>query len=152
MKRNVIDQSNLGKPALIVYADMNNLKLINDQFGHEEGDYALQMIGQILQESIHELREKGSAGRIGGDEFSAYLITEEDDQEAALRSRIDEITERMNRENDKPYYVSMSVGIRHFVCAEEINISELMEQADEQLYEYKKKKKRKSILKKEELL
>lgn len=151
MKRNVIDQSNLGKPALIVYADMNNLKLINDQFGHEEGDYALQMIGQILQESIHELREKGSAGRIGGDEFSAYLIMEEEDQEVALRSRIDEITERMNRENDKPYYVSMSVGIRHFVCAEEINISELMEQADEQLYEYKKKK-RKSILKKEELL
>lgn len=140
MKRNVIDQSNKGRQALAIYADMNNLKLINDQFGHEEGDYALCLIGQILRESIHDMMDKGTVGRIGGDEFCAYLITDEADSEQLLRRKIDEITEALNQENDKLYYVSMSVGIQHFVCDAEVDISEVLEKADEQLYMYKQKK------------
>ncbi len=146
MKRNVILKANAGKPAIAIYADMNNLKLVNDQFGHEEGDYALRLIGQILRDAIHSLNGVGEVGRIGGDEFCAYVITDAVGYEMILRKKIDEITEAMNQENDKVYYVSMSVGMKSFVCSNEVNISYELEQADAQLYQYKQKK-RTSILK-----
>lgn len=146
MKRNVIAKENEGKPAIAIYADMNNLKLVNDQFGHEEGDYALRSIGQILYDAVHGMEGKGEVGRMGGDEFCAYLISAEEDGEQLLRQRIDEMTETLNAGNNKPYYVSMSVGTKHFVCSAEVDISDQLEQADTQLYIYKRNK-RKSILK-----
>ncbi len=146
MKRSVILKSNGGRNAIAVYADMNNLKLVNDQFGHEEGDYALRLIGQILRDAIHGMEGVGEVGRIGGDEFCAYLITDLADGEALLRQKIDEITEAMNQENEKAYYVSMSIGMKSFICSSEVDISYELEQADAQLYQYKKRK-RVSILK-----
>lgn len=140
MKRNVILKENQGKNVIAIYADMNDLKLVNDQFGHEEGDYALKLIGQILREAIHDVKGTGEVGRIGGDEFCAYLITDEANCEPLLRGKLDEITERLNRENDKPYYVSISAGMQHFTCHEDVNISYELEQADAQLYMHKKNK------------
>lgn len=146
MARNVFAKANKGVGAIAIYADMNNLKEVNDQFGHEEGDYALKLIGQILRDAIHRLQGTGEVGRIGGDEFCAYVITDTPDSEEVLRESIDEITEIVNRENDKPYYVSMSVGMKRFTCSDEVMISYELEQADAQLYMYKKQK-RTSILK-----
>jgi diguanylate cyclase (GGDEF)-like protein len=146
MKRNVILKKHAGKHAIAIYADMNNLKLVNDQFGHEEGDYALCLIGQILRDAIRGTEGIGEAGRVGGDEFCAYIITDIENSEAVLRKRIEDITESLNQENDKLYYVSMSVGMKHFICSEEVDVSYELEQADIQLYEYKVHK-RKSILK-----
>lgn len=146
MKRSVILKANGGRHAIAVYADMNNLKLVNDQFGHEEGDYSLRLIGQILRDAIHSMDGIGEVGRIGGDEFCAYLITDLADGESVLRRRIDEVTEAMNQENDKAYYVSMSVGMKSFTCSNEVDVSYELEQADAQLYQYKKRK-RTSILK-----
>ena len=40
------------KPLLVLYADMNNLKIINDRYGHENGDFSLKMIGRLLAEQI----------------------------------------------------------------------------------------------------
>lgn len=146
MKRNVILKENHGKHVIAVYADMNNLKLVNDQFGHEEGDYALRLIGQILRDAVHSVPGTGEVGRVGGDEFCAFLITDREDGERALRNSIDEITEQVNQESDKPYYVSMSAGMKSFICSEDVNISNELEQADIDLYVYKKKK-RKNIMK-----
>lgn len=146
MKRNVIARENKGRNAIAIYADMNNLKLVNDQFGHEEGDYSLCAIARILHDAVHSIDGKGDVGRIGGDEFCAYLITDEKDIEAKIRQQIDEITENLNCNNDKLYYVSMSVGIKEFTCSEDVDVSFELEQADAQLYIYKQKK-RKSILK-----
>lgn len=146
MKRNVILKENRGRHVIAIYADMNNLKLVNDQFGHEEGDYALRLIGQILRDAVHCVPGIGEVGRVGGDEFCAFLITDREDGESALRSSIDEITERVNSETDKPYYVSMSVGMQSFICSEDVNLSNELEQADIDLYVYKKKK-RTNILK-----
>ena len=86
MKRNVILKENHGKHVIAVYADMNNLKLVNDQFGHEEGDYALRLIGQILRDAVHSVPGTGEVGRVGGDEFCAFLITDREDGERALRN------------------------------------------------------------------
>ena len=146
MKRNVIAKKNVGKKAIAIYADMNDLKKVNDLFGHEEGDYSLYSIGQILRDAIQSVEGMGVVGRIGGDEFCAYVITETPNSEEMIRNSINEITQELNDNNGKPYYISMSVGMKHFVCSSEVDVSYELEQADEQLYHYKKNK-RKDIYK-----
>lgn len=142
MKRNVIAKHNEGKHALAIYADMDNLKQVNDEYGHEEGDYALYAIGQMLRDTIHEVEGKGSVGRIGGDEFCAYIITDLNNSEERIRTCLKEKEEELNRHNNKPYYVSMSIGTHHFVCSSQVDISHELEMADGQLYEYKIKKRK----------
>lgn len=146
MTHNMILTENQRKHVITVYADTNNLKLINDKFGHDEGDYALKMSGQILREALRCTPGIGKVGRFGGDEFCAFLITNSENSEEILRKNIDEITERLNAESTKPYYVSVSVGMNTFICSENANISDELEQADIDLYKYKKHK-RTNILK-----
>ncbi len=137
------DPQNLNKSAVIIYADMNNLKLINDKFGHEEGDYALKSIAQILKDA---LGENEIIGRFGGDEFAAFLFVENKNYEQILRERISDATVRLNDGNDKPYYVSMSVGMSSFINDEEAALDDAMVRADVDLY-LQKKHKRNKILK-----
>lgn len=134
---------NQNKCAVIIYADMNNLKLINDKFGHEEGDYALKAIAQILQDA---LGEDQIIGRFGGDEFAAFLFTEDKNYEKLLRDKIAEATVLLNDSNDKPYYISMSVGMSSFVNEEGAALNDAMVRADVDLY-LQKKHKRNKILK-----
>ncbi len=144
MKRHVIAKDNCGKSAVAIYADMNDLKKVNDEFGHEEGDFALYSLGQILRDTVHAVGGKSAVGRIGGDEFCAYAITNMEDVEQVLRERLQELTEELNRHSGKPYYISMSLGVKPFVCSSDVDISHELEQADELLY-IDKKKKRASI-------
>lgn len=137
------DPQNQNKSAVIIYADMNNLKLINDKFGHEEGDYALKAIAQILKEA---LGEDEIIGRFGGDEFAAFLFVENKNYEQILRGRISDATVRLNDSNDKPYYISMSVGMSSFINDEEAALDDAMVRADVDLY-LQKKHKRNKILK-----
>lgn len=137
------DPANFNKNAVVLYADMNNLKLINDKFGHEEGDYSLRTIAQILKGA---LGENEIIGRFGGDEFAAFLFMEDRNYEQILRNRITEVTEELNAANDKPYYISMSVGITSFINDGEANMDDAMVRADVDLY-LQKKHKRNKILK-----
>ena len=137
------DPANLNKCAIVLYADMNNLKLINDKFGHEEGDYSLRSIAQILKNA---LGEEQIIGRFGGDEFAAFLFMDDRNYEQILRSKITDATEKLNAENDKPYYISMSVGMSSFINDDEANMNDALVRADVDLY-LQKKHKRNKILK-----
>lgn len=134
---------NQNRCAVIIYADMNNLKLINDKFGHEEGDYALKSIAEILKEA---LGEEAIIGRFGGDEFAGFLFVNDKNYEQDLRGRITDATVALNDSNDKPYYISMSVGISSFENKEDSVLNDVMVRADVDLY-LQKKHKRNKILK-----
>ena len=148
-KKIVRSEENYQKKALFIYADMNNLKLVNDRFGHEEGDYSLKSIADILKAA---LGENGIVGRMGGDEFAAFMIADEKQlaentfEEDYIRRRIAEETEALNQSNDKPYYVSLSAGMRFFTIDEQVDFDRMMADADADLYQWKKVK-RKEILK-----
>lgn len=143
VRKTMKEAANRNKCAVIIYADMNNLKLINDKFGHEEGDYALRAVAQILQDA---LGEEKVLGRFGGDEFAAFLFTEDKNYEKLLRDKISEATVSLNEGNDKPYYVSMSVGMSSFVNNEGAVLNDAMVRADVDLY-LQKKHKRNKIMK-----
>ncbi|HXI87864.1 MAG TPA: GGDEF domain-containing protein [Parvularculaceae bacterium] len=62
-------------PSSLVFADLNNLKVINDKFGHAAGDAALIHVAGILSQNI---RKTDAVGRLGGDEFGVLLARTDD--------------------------------------------------------------------------
>ncbi|MDE5863254.1 MAG: GGDEF domain-containing protein, partial [Lachnospiraceae bacterium] len=132
------DERNYGRKAIAVYADMDNLKIVNDEFGHDEGDFSLKTIAKALSESF---RQSDVVARMGGDEFAAFAIVSNDNFADELKQRIHSILAKMN-ENDKPYYVNMSIGTHEFVIDENTNLDHVLNAADTNLYKEKKNKKK----------
>ncbi len=132
---------NEGRDALIVFADLDSLKIINDQFSHEDGDFAIRNAAKILHDSF---RSSDVIGRIGGDEFSVLAMVENATSEEVIdivRARVAAATEAFNNTHDKPYVVHMSVGMYAFKCGHDVELSKILAQADNVLYDQKKNKK-----------
>jgi diguanylate cyclase (GGDEF)-like protein len=95
-------------PMAVIYADVDLLKPINDNCGHDAGDRLLIEVAELLQ---HELRDSDVVARLGGDEFGALLTgTAAADTEQILQ-RLNAAIERRNRETDEPFEISLSVGM-----------------------------------------
>lgn len=137
------DARQKNKKAIVIFADLDNLKQINDTFGHDDGDFALNMVGEVLKDSM---RASDLVARLGGDEFAAFAITENETEGDAIKERIKSIVEKRNATCDKPYYVEISVGVAEFNIVPGTNLEDHMDVADERLYEDKKQK-RSSVLK-----
>lgn len=137
VKNAIANPKNHGKQALIVYADMDNLKDTNDKFGHDEGDFALCEIAQILREAF---RDTDIIARYGGDEFVVFALVGVPDYENIVKRRIEEITLRHSQNSGKAYPIEMSTGICQFECDDTLNIYEKLDLADERLYEEKRRK------------
>ena len=129
--------------ALMVFADLDSLKIINDRFGHEEGDFAIRSAAEILKRSFPD---NSVIGRIGGDEFVLCAFSDKPDTIPQIRKHIEEVSEEYNLEHpEKPYIIHTSVGVYPFKPSETVEIGELLSHADTLLYEQKKLKK--SIIK-----
>lgn len=125
------------EPFTVVYVDMNNLKIINDRYGHEEGDFSLKTIAEILKK---EVAGKGIAARIGGDEYACALVTDEENED--LLNRIYGVFTSFNEASEKPYNVTVSAGAYSFEENDTHSLEDAMTLADEQLYEVKKLRKK----------
>ena len=130
-------RDNEGKKGVLIFADLDNLKKINDSFGHEEGDFAIITAAGYLQKG---LRNTDVVARIGGDEFAAFAIFEDESIILTLPSRIKGIIQKYNEGSDKEYNVTMSIGVYELTCSPSEKIRMYMEGADLRLYEDKKKK------------
>ena len=135
------DPINRDKYAIICYADMDNLKMINDKFGHDDGDFALKTTANILVESF---RDTDIVGRFGGDEFITFAVTGTEANISNMKERIERVTKRHNEEAGKPYPIEMSTGIYSFTCSAKVDIYDVINKADELLYDEKIKKKEKN--------
>lgn len=127
----------LGKPVLVAYVDMNNLKIINDRYGHEEGDFSLKLIGDIL---VDTMGDKGITGRIGGDEFACAIEYEAEDEGKSLLETIYGKFTAYNEKSEKPYNVTVSAGAYVLKAAEQLDLKEALTLADEKLYVEKQRR------------
>ena len=137
-EKKINDPFNNDKVAIICYADMDNLKMVNDKFGHDDGDFALTTVAHILKDSF---RDTDVIGRFGGDEFITFAITGNDINTDNVKNRIETITKKYNEEAQKPYPIEMSTGIYKFTLNGKIDIYDVINRADELLYEEKLRKK-----------
>jgi diguanylate cyclase (GGDEF)-like protein len=119
---------------LVVCADLDGLKGINDRFGHDEGDRALQRAAVLLHQC---LRESDVVARFGGDEFVALAHDADLASLEALRGRID--ARFAADAAARPYRLSLSLGAAALdaSCG---SLIELLAQADEALYRAKRRR------------
>ena len=132
------DKKNHGKTALVFYSDMDNLKKINDVYGHDDGDFALKEIANILLDTF---RSSDIVSRFGGDEFVCFALVKIEGKGPEIKQRMEIITENHNALARKPYTVDMSTGYCEFECRDDVDIYKILDMADQMLYEEKKKKK-----------
>ena len=131
------NRENIGKIAYCAFIDLDYLKQINDTFGHHEGDLALQGVSDILQRLA---RPGDLIGRIGGDEFVCLFLSEDPVFEAQLQARFREICADYNTSEDKPYWLDISMGLTRFICRQGLEISTVIAEADQRLYEVKRRR------------
>ena len=135
-------RANSGSEACVVFADLDHLKEINDKYGHSEGDFA---IGSIAKNMRAALPKDAIIARLGGDEFVALFLMKEGMDADLLVKNISNTSVSFNAISAKPFYVECSVGYKTFECNEEVSLEDVMEMADEFLYEAKARR-RKSIV------
>jgi diguanylate cyclase (GGDEF)-like protein/PAS domain S-box-containing protein len=135
-----IKMANRNKSGIfLLYADLDNLKGINDKFGHKEGDAALIEAAGILKESY---RESDIIARIGGDEFAVIPVGTSLDNIEIIKIRFYKNLETYNRKRNSANNLSVSIGISYYDPLFPCSIDELMAQADKRMYEQKRHRKK----------
>lgn len=119
---------------MLVQLDINDLKKVNDCYGHAEGDRHIVSAARIIQDSF-----PGNCYRTGGDEFIAIVSGNEDAAWQAVE-RMEQRTRTYNKEEDPPVPLDIAFGMALFRIGEN-TMESAMQLADERMYECKKHKK-----------
>jgi diguanylate cyclase (GGDEF)-like protein len=126
------------KDMLLFFADIDGLKGINDEMGHEEGDKALIYIAAILKQT---LRSSDVIARVGGDEFAILAMETTELFPKAIMERLQNYIDKYNKEGNRRYKISISMGAAHYDPENPCSLNELMSRADKIMYKHKKSKK-----------
>ena len=118
----------------LLIIDADHFKKINDSFGHLTGDTALLEIAGAISRAI---RVGDVLGRIGGEEFGAFLVGASDQEAARVAERIRIEVELIRFKPEDERTVPLTVSIGGTPCAPDADVSDLMRAADKRLYEAK---------------
>jgi len=119
----------------LIFIDVDNLKYINDNFGHREGDYAWQQIAGLLRECF---RQSDIVERLGGDEFCVLLSHMSEMAEFLVRERLSHLLVRNNQNSRRVYSLSVSLGIVNVTDYREL--AQQISRANALMYEHKRAK------------
>lgn len=128
----------MSKEGNLFFVDLDDLKLINDTYGHQEGDLVIQQAAKTLTDTF---RRMDIIARLGGDEFAILAVNTTPGFLDTLRKRVEENLAVYNRDAGKGYRISMSIGAVEFDPRAPVSLEELLGRADEVLYAEKKKRK-----------
>ncbi len=127
------------KSLLVFFADLDGLKAINDQFGHEEGDRALIATAKLLNQTFRSL---DIVARIGGDEFAVIAVDASEEVRERLLRRLYRLINSFNARKDQPYRLSISIGHTLYDPHKPASLDDLLSLADREMYVMKNIKKR----------
>jgi diguanylate cyclase (GGDEF)-like protein len=119
---------------LLLLCDVDDLKKINDTFGHHQGDLALIRTADALEQSF---RGSDILSRLSGDEF-VVLASETSKQTQEIMLRRLENNLKKSGATEPRYHLTLSVGVARFDPKRAISLGELMVQADKAMYEKKR--------------
>jgi diguanylate cyclase (GGDEF)-like protein len=123
-----------GVPASVVYFDINNMKQINDAYGHPAGDAALRHIATVLRDNI---RSSDIVGRLGGDEFGVILAqTDEEQAHGKAAALAEAIAAAPLRWHGATLPVSAAYGVHAFSGSDDPQRA--IEAADRAMYQQKR--------------
>ena len=122
----------------IAVFDCDNLKMINDQYGHDKGDVYLQTASRL----ISRVFKHSPVFRIGGDEFAAVLLNDDHRDKEALTDLFYRSAEEIRASaNNKWEQVSVAMGMAEFNPQNDDSVDDVIRRADKTMYENKRKQK-----------
>ena len=123
-----------GQSGCVFFCDLDGLKTINDTWGHEIGDLAIKTEAKVLRAAF---RDSDMVGRLSGDEFGVVAPGFPLRKIEVLRERFKTINEECSKEANLPFTLSISIGPMEF-NADNLDLKDLLKEADKNLYEEKK--------------
>jgi len=123
--------------ALLIYLDLDDLKLINDTYGHLEGNRALIVTANVLRACF---RQSDILARLGGDEFCVLMTDAGQDSDQQVRKRLQQRADFINALSSWNFRLSLSVGIADVPVVHQPSLDQLLRVADTRMYEEKRKK------------
>lgn len=121
----------------IFFMDLDNLKYINDHWGHEVGDYLLVETAKRLRSCF---REVDFIARLGGDEFTAIVVHSQGEKiSEVITKRIKHAFKKVFKFKNKDFYSSISIGLATYPDDSQ-SLEELMMLADRAMYLAKKQR------------
>ncbi len=128
-----------GKYFVLMSSDMDHMKMINDNYGHQAGDEAIRRMGRAME----KLRDEGMMPvHISGDEFQAYGMTEDRDAAGRIREALSRSLRQLNEEELWITEIHTSIGLCASVPREGMTLEDYQRTADRAMYEEKNRKKR----------
>jgi diguanylate cyclase (GGDEF)-like protein/PAS domain S-box-containing protein len=122
---------------VLLFYDLDNLKMINDTFGHAEGDKAIKAAAKVLRSTF---RESDIVARWGGDEFIVLALDVPEGRIPVLLQRLNHALRQINEKQTLPYGISFCKGIANFNPDSPLSLAEMQMQADEMMYREKQEK------------
>ena len=119
---------------LLFYCDVDNLKKINDSYGHREGDLAIIRAADALELAF---RDSDVLARLGGDEFAVLALDSSVQSQGIILRRLEKNLKESSA-SEKRYELSLSVGVARLDPKHAVSLGELMSQADQAMYEQKR--------------
>jgi diguanylate cyclase (GGDEF)-like protein len=124
------------RPATLMFFDLDGFKLVNDEHGHAEGDSVLKNVGSTL---MSVFRNSDVVARMGGDEFCVLLTGTDTSHVDRPLQNLQDAMSLQNRQTG--YSIGYSVGVVEYSSSVHENVRELMHEADQLMYDQKRKKK-----------
>jgi two-component system cell cycle response regulator len=118
------------KDLLVIYADLDGMKQINDAFGHKEGDLALMEAAHVFKMTF---RESDIIARLGGDEFAIITVEAGDVNLEIIKERLQKKIDDRHAQGH-PLKLSISIGMAHFNHAHPCSVDVLLQEADKMMY------------------
>ena len=127
------------KSMFLMLMDVDDFKIINDKYGHLEGDKALIQIADILNMAINNTNKNYSLARYGGDEFVIVGNVQNKNEVAQLIAKIEEEEKKYNKETNNKYNIKLSIGYA-LQNDNHTSVEDLIKEADNLMYAKKRKK------------
>ena len=118
----------------IVFMDVNNLKKVNDVYGHEEGDVLIRTAAEVIRESFGAY---GRIYRIGGDEFCALLDTDPEERYGKAKDEFHKLIRKINDSGEHPYRLQIAQGFVSCEANSMETVEDAVKNADEKMYQDK---------------
>ena len=125
-------------PLCLMYIDADDLKQINDRFGHAAGDAALVAFAELLKTNY---RDCDVIARMGGDEFIVFPVGDSKCCQEVIESRLTDALAKLNASGMLAFPLTVSFGISLFDPSAPVSVEELITRADIAMYQHKKRKK-----------
>lgn len=128
--------NNEKKPMMIMFVDINYMKRINDEYGHDQGDNAIKTVAASIMENI---MENWIPVRFGGDEFLVIAPDCNEEQAAGVRQSILDYLDVKNHDGSQVFHITASCGYVVTDPAGAMTLQDYVKEADKLMYEVKQK-------------